>query len=90
MSNNHKSKDELDAGWDGFDRPKDGQIYKHYKGGAYSVVATGFLEGGETPCVVYKSLIDKNTWVRTAQNFFETIEINGKLIPRFEPVESLG
>lgn len=48
----HKSKDELDTDWKEFDRPEDGQVYKHYKGGKYEVVTTGFLEDGETPCVI--------------------------------------
>lgn len=80
---NHKSKDELDTGWDGFDRPEDGRIYQHYKGGKYEIVASGYLEDSETPCVVYRSLADGNTWVRTAKNFLESIEVDGTSMTRF-------
>lgn len=86
----HKSKDELDTGWKEFDRPEDGQVYQHYKGGKYEVVTTGFLEDGETPCVIYRSLADGNIWVRTATNFLETTEVKGKRMPRFRPVEAPG
>ncbi len=79
-----KSIDEIMAGWDGFSRPKDGQIFQHYKGGRYEIVATGFLEDTEAPCVVYRSLEKDIVWVRTAKNFFETIEYNGATRPRFE------
>lgn len=75
---------QIQAGWDGFDRPKDGEIYQHYKGGLFEIVATGFLEDTETPCVVYRSLKKDITWVRTAKNFLEDIEHNGKNRPRFE------
>lgn len=71
------------AGWDGLERPKDGDVYQHYKGGRYEVVATGFLEDAETPCVVYRSLEKHVVWVRTAKNFLENVEYNGKITPRF-------
>lgn len=71
------------AGWDGLERPKDGDIYQHYKGGRYEIVATGFLEDTEAPCVVYRSLEKHVVWVRTAKNFLENVEYNGKITPRF-------
>lgn len=74
---------EILAGWDGFVRPKNGQIFRHYKGGDYEIVATGFLEDAEAPCVVYRSLLKNIVWVRTAKNFLENIEYNGKVQPRF-------
>ncbi len=78
-----KSIDEIQAGWNGLDRPKDGQIFRHYKGGEYEIVSTGFLEDSEAPCVVYRSLLKNITWVRTAKNFLELVEHEGKLQPRF-------
>lgn len=75
---------QIQAGWDDFDRPKDGEVYTHYKGGLYEIVATGFLEDTEVPCVVYRSLKKDITWVRTAKNFLENIEHNGNNRPRFE------
>lgn len=82
-----KSLDEIEAGWGEFVRPKDGQIFQHYKGGRYEIVATGFLEDTEAPCVVYRSLEKNIVWVRTAKNFLEQIEYNGVKQPRFKPVK---
>jgi hypothetical protein len=63
------TKEEIQAGWDDFDRPGDGDIYEHYKGGRYEIVATGFLEDSEVPCVIYRSLEKDVVWVRTAKNY---------------------
>jgi hypothetical protein len=78
-----KSIDEILAEWSGFDRPKPGQIFRHYKGGEYEIVATGFLEDSETPCVIYRSLLKNIVWVRTAKNFLEEVEHDGEKQPRF-------
>lgn len=78
-----KSIEEILAGWDGLERPEDGAIYQHYKGGRYEIVATGFLEDTETPCVVYRSLKKDIVWVRTAKNFLENVEHDGETVPRF-------
>lgn len=82
-----KSIEEILAGWDDFDRPADGAKYRHYKGGLYEIVATGFLEDTETPCVVYRSLLKDIVWVRTAKDFLEKVEHHGVLHPRFESLE---
>ena len=82
-----KSIDEIKAGWDGFERPRNGQIFRHYKGGEYEIVATGFLEDTEAPCVVYRSLEKDTVWVRTAKNFLESVEHEGAVQPRFELVK---
>ena len=86
--NKQKSIDGILSAWDDFDRPEIGQIYRHYKGGLYEIVATGFLEDTEAPCVVYRSVIKRITWVRTAKNFLEEIEYEGAKQPRFAPDQS--
>ncbi len=83
-----KSIDEIEAGWQGLDRPRDGQLYQHYKGGKYEIVSTGFLEDSEAPCVVYRSIEKNIVWVRTAKNFLEDIEHKGKLLSRFTPLKT--
>ncbi len=82
-----KSIDEIKSAWNDFDRPKNGQIFQHYKGGTYEVVATGFLEDTEAPCVIYRSLEKNIVWVRTAKNFLEQVEYKGITQPRFELVK---
>lgn len=81
-----KPIEEILAGWNKFTRPDSGQKFEHYKGGMYEIVATGFLEESETPCVVYRSLEKNIVWVRTAQNFFENIEHDGQSLPRFRAI----
>lgn len=81
-----KPIDEILTGWDSFKRPKDGQHFRHYKGGEYEIVATGFLEDSEAPCVIYRSLEKNIVWVRTAKNFLEEIEVNGLKQPRFRSI----
>lgn len=82
-----KSTEEIQTAWDDFMRPKDGELFQHYKGGKYEIVATGFLEDTESPCVVYRSVEKKMVWVRTAKNFLEDIEHGGVIQPRFKRVE---
>lgn len=81
-----KSIEQIQSGWEGFERPTDGEHYLHYKGGEYEIVATGFLEDTEVPCVVYRSIEKNIVWVRTAKNFLETIEHDGEIVPRFRKI----
>lgn len=81
-----KTIEQIQAGWDDFERPADGDHYRHYKGGEYEIVATGFLEDTETPCVVYRSLKKDIVWVRAAKNFLEEIEYGGMVVPRFQKI----
>lgn len=82
----HKPLEEILAGWNGYERPTDGDIYEHYKKHRYEIVATGFLEDSETPCVIYRSFERKAVWVRTAKNFLEDVEHDGQTMPRFSKV----
>jgi hypothetical protein len=61
--------------------------YRHYKGKEYEVL--GIARHSETleELVVYKALYQpegQNLWVRPAQMFLETVEVDGTKIPRFE------
>jgi hypothetical protein len=61
--------------------------YRHYKGGEYEVV--GVARHSETlePLIVYRPLYNQTgLWVRPYAMFFEHIELNGQLQPRFAPV----
>ena len=82
-----KSIEEILDGWKKFTRPKDGQRFQHYKGGLYEVVTTGFIENSELPCVVYRSLEKNIVWVRTAENFFESVNDNNNTVPRFKQLD---
>jgi hypothetical protein len=67
--------------------PKLGK-YTHYKGKEYEVI--GVAKHSETleKLVVYRALYgEKQIWVRPLKMFLEEVEIDGKKIPRFSPVE---
>jgi hypothetical protein len=60
--------------------------YRHYKGGAYELV--GVARHSETlePLVVYRPLYGaRELWVRPHAMFFGSVEIDGRLVPRFAP-----
>ena len=62
--------------------------YKHYKGGIYEVL--GVVMHSETleEMVLYKSLLSEDRmWVRPLSMFFETIEVEKKVLNRFEFIE---
>lgn len=58
--------------------------YRHYKGGEYEVV--GVARHSETlePLVLYRPLCNATgLWVRPHAMFFGTVEVDGRLQPRF-------
>ena len=64
--------------------------YEHYKGNQYEVI--GLARHSETleELIVYRALYDSeefgdnSLWVRPKKMFFETVNIDGKEIPRFK------
>jgi len=62
-------------------------IYKHYKGKLYRVL--GVAKHSETlaEMVVYEALYENETsklWVRPRKMFEETVDLEGKAVPRFK------
>ncbi|MBI3290733.1 DUF1653 domain-containing protein [Candidatus Falkowbacteria bacterium] len=61
--------------------------YRHYKGKEYQVIALAKHSETLEELVVYQALYDNpesKFWVRPAAMFSETVEVNGKKIPRFK------
>lgn len=59
--------------------------YRHYKGKEYEVI--GVAKHSETleELVVYRALYSNgNLWVRPKAMFTESVEIDGKKVPRFQ------
>ena len=64
--------------------------YRHYKGHEYTVL--GVARHSETleELVVYRQEYgDHGLWVRPAAMFLETVELEGKKVPRFRPIEDV-
>jgi len=62
--------------------------YRHYKGGEYEVL--GVARHSETleALVVYRPLYNHSgLWVRPHAMFFGTVELEGRPVPRFTPVD---
>lgn len=67
-----------------------GQVYQHYKGNQYYVLAIGKHSETLEDLVVYISLYknsESQVWVRPLEMFIETVEYKGKTLPRFQLVE---
>lgn len=67
-------------------------MYQHYKGGVYEVLDVACDTETLDWCVVYESQERKklglpSLWVRPYDMFFETVEVNGKVIPRFKKID---
>lgn len=59
-------------------------IYRHYKGNLYQVLHLARHSETEEWLVVYRALYDDfGVWVRPLAMFTETVEIDGKIVPRF-------
>ncbi len=61
--------------------------YRHYKGNEYEVI--GVAKHSETleELVVYRALYGEHAlWVRPKAMFLETVEVGGKKVPRFQPI----
>jgi len=63
-------------------------LYRHYKGNLYEVMMTAQHSETEEWMVVYKALYgDEGMWVRPYSMFVEKVEVDGKMVDRFEKLE---
>lgn len=66
-------------------------IYRHYKGNLYQVLHTAQHSETEELLVVYRCLYGEyGVWARPLVMFTETVEVDGKEIPRFELIKALA
>jgi hypothetical protein len=65
-------------------------IYRHYKGNLYQVLHTARHSETEETLVVYRCLYGEyGVWVRPIEMFGESVTVDGKLMPRFELIQTL-
>ncbi|HCI76847.1 MULTISPECIES: DUF1653 domain-containing protein [unclassified Psychrobacter] len=66
-------------------------IYRHYKGSLYQVLHTAQHSEIQEALVVYRCLYGEyGVWVRPLSMFSETVEVDGKQVPRFELTKALA
>ena len=60
-------------------------LYRHYKGNDYKVIDTVTHSETEETMVLYQPQYgDRGLWVRPIGMFFEEVEIEGEMVPRFQ------
>lgn len=60
-------------------------IYRHYKGNLYHVIGVGRHSETSEEMAFYQALYGSyGMWVRPLDMFMETVEVDGKTVPRFE------
>lgn len=68
-------------------------IYEHFKGKRYEVIGTARHSETLEEFVVYRALYESSEygpnalWVRPKKMFLETVERDGKTVPRFKKIE---
>jgi hypothetical protein len=63
--------------------------FRHYKGGLYELICEATLESDLTPLIVYRAA-DGSCWVRPKSVFFELVDVDGRRVLRFAPVQETG
>ena len=65
---------------------KTGNIYRHYKGNTYKIIALArHSETGED-MIVYQSVQNGDVWVRPRYMWNEEVELNGTRVLRFTQI----
>ena len=66
-------------------------IWRHYKGNEYEVLYVAHHSEDLEPMVVYRALYGKKEiWVRPAQMWNESVQKDGKTVPRFSLLSLKG
>ncbi len=65
--------------------------YRHYKGKDYIVLGVARHSETDEQLVVYRpDYGDRGLWVRPLAMFQESVEVEGRIVPRFEFLEPSG
>jgi hypothetical protein len=68
--------------------PKVGGKYRHYKGNIYEVLFLGKHTETEEDLVIYRAVEKpEQIWARPLPMWIETVEWEGKTVPRFAPLD---
>ena len=65
--------------------------YRHFKGAEYTVIGVARHSETQERFVVYSPEYgEKALWVRPLSMFAETVEVDGRQVPRFAKIENEG
>lgn len=66
---------------------KEGKKYKHFKGNEYLLLHLAKHSETREDLVVYQALYgERGIWVRPLSMFTEQVEVDGKIVNRFEEI----
>ena len=65
---------------------KAGEIYRHFKGNVYEIVAVAKDCEDLKDIVVYRNVDKGDVWTRPLENFVEDVNRDGKTFKRFEKI----
>lgn len=68
------------------DTVKVGEVYRHFKGNTYKVIAVAKDCEDLKDIVVYQNTDKGDIWTRPLANFCETVTRDGKTFKRFEKI----
>ena len=69
--------------------PLEPGVYEHYKGNRYEVLVVARHSETEEEFVVYRQLYgDGGMWVRPLAMFLESVEVGGRVVPRFRRMDA--
>jgi hypothetical protein len=61
--------------------------YRHYKGGIYELVCEAKLESDPSVIMIIYRAADGSAWARPSSVFFESVEQDGRMVPRFAAMD---
>jgi len=66
------------------------QYYRHFRNGQiYRLISFATIEATGEEAVVYQAMYgDQRVWIRPKANFFESVQHEGRIVPRFQPVSA--
>lgn len=68
-----------------------GSVYRHYKGGEYSVVSVAIIEENNQPGVIYRANYGQRlSFIRPLSSWSSLVDVEGKMVPRFEKIDANG
>ncbi len=65
---------------------KAGQLYRHFKGNVYEIIAVAKDCEDLKDIVVYRNIEKGDVWTRPLDNFCENVNRDGKTFKRFEKI----